>query len=1174
MTYQKRTTTSLFPSAGIISADSAPSENVDWLENKSFTSATAERVVQFQQELKALQKSRNESDDSDEENDDDDGGDYEEFKEKEKELIHTSNNTRTSKATVDTARPFPDTYVRNKKRTSTDECLDDYSSSEDHHYKKRKKQKKHSSSDDDSDRQSKKKKSKHKRKKKHKKEKYKVKESREINIPGMFESSKIFLDDIADIAPDHAFKLDKKPDTNSWCYGSLYSGHVAKYKPACNQCAGSAGNQIVNLIDRDKKKKEKIISDRYYSKENRRIIKQPPVDVICSSKQEFNIQNDIPVYIPVDDLNEIVTAVENKDARQKILDESTSLYVLGKGKQTDEELVEATPDPVRLKVADYNKRLRESPNDVKLWLEFVRFQDKLNIDDSGAIFELDADSGGRKQTAKALLDKKLSILDKALESNPGDIDLFLARVELNSEILDAVQINKELEQLLFVHVANTRLWKYYLSFNQSRLSVFTVSKMTKLYHKCFKTLFRILEGKLQTHSVPDNLDREILGIFLQYCYFLKQAGYKEKALASFQALTEYNLFAPSSVNRVTKETKMAAFEEFWDSTCPKIGTSGGCGWRNWNGQTSSAADSEETSADPLEDLEEEVIEKKLPKHETWLKIEELREKHHWLPWQPGQGQTEEECEDVERLVVFDDISPLLFEISEDLHFDFVVMFLKFLGLDTKSVTKSVCCAQMWGNFSENVNDLTSDYQSCKGENAKTGVINEIVKDFAVGLLKLVIPCFQEKWRSELTQFLIETQLSKYQLENPSKHEKKEMRKILKNVLKEEHNRNDFSVWSMYIDLERSIGKPGEAESVMVTALSMYSGVSIESTNLLTLGLITLFCQYCELLLEIDQILPYKLLPRAAEVTLETKKKVLSVINCLVEGRKFNSREVTELSGAVILRTLSALSKLCSSVCRTLYETQNTRTLELSHEHFIKLQWCLCLFVYCKSGLSASIDIYTSVRSTLSCGDKQIPQVEKRLYQDLLRIILYHMSTSSSPLHVLREHLSTALQKFPEDDVFLSLYVDVERKSRITSRLNAHFDHLSRTAETPIPVLFAILFQLEFLANLKSSDEDASHSSIINRSRAWLEHSLTNSALRHCPLLWRLYLQLENHAGSTGRLKGVFYRAVQQCPWNKCIYVDGVRLFGEEQLQEMVDLMMEKELRVQIPVEELDILMSS
>lgn len=328
----------------------------------------------------------------------------------------------------------------------------------------------------------------------------------------MFESNKIFIDDIADIAPDHAFKLDKKPDPNSWTYGSLYSGHLAKYKTACNQCAGLAGNQFVYMIDRDKKKKEKVVSDRYYSKESRRVIQQPPTKVILSSKQDYSEETDIPVFIPVQDINQNTADTGYKDVRQKMLDDSTSLYILGKSKQGGEETEEVPADPLRQKVADYNKRLRESPNDVTLWLDFVKFQDKITIDDSYDITNPDADTGNNKQTARGVLEKKLSILEKALESNPGNIELLLAKTELSSEITDSAQINKELEQLLFVHVANTRLWRYYLTFNQSRLSVFSVSKMTKQYHKCFKTLFRILEGQLQTHSVPQDLEREILGI--------------------------------------------------------------------------------------------------------------------------------------------------------------------------------------------------------------------------------------------------------------------------------------------------------------------------------------------------------------------------------------------------------------------------------------------------------------------------------------------------------------------------------------------------------------------------------------------------------------------------------------------------------------------------------------
>lgn len=35
---------------------------------------------------------------------------------------------------------------------------------------------------------------------------------------------------------------------------------------------------------------------------------------------------------------------------------------------------------------------------------------------------------------------------------------------------------------------------------------------------------------------------------------------------------------------------MAAFEGFWDSNCPKIGSAAACGWKNWNEQTNPATE--------------------------------------------------------------------------------------------------------------------------------------------------------------------------------------------------------------------------------------------------------------------------------------------------------------------------------------------------------------------------------------------------------------------------------------------------------------------------------------------------------------------------------------------------------------------------------------------------------
>lgn len=73
------------------------------------------------------------------------------------------------------------------------------------------------------------------------------------------------------------------------------------------------------------------------------------------------------------------------------------------------------------------------------------------------------------------------------------------------------------------------------------------------------------------------------------------------------------------------------------------------------------------------------------------------------------------------------------------------------------------------------------------------------------------------------------------------------------------------------------------------------------------------------------------------------------------------------------------------------------------------------------------------------------------------------------------------------------------------------------------------------------------------------------------MLWRMYLSFLVSLGNKERSKGVFYKALQNCPWAKALYLDAVEYFPDE-LQEVVDLMTEKELRVRLPLEELELLL--
>jgi hypothetical protein len=82
-------------------------------------------------------------------------------------------------------------------------------------------------------------------------------------------------------------------------------------------------------------------------------------------------------------------------------------------------------------------------------------------------------------------------------------------------------------------------------------------------------------------------------------------------------------------------------------------------------------------------------------------------------------------------------------------------------------------------------------------------------------------------------------------------------------------------------------------------------------------------------------------------------------------------------------------------------------------------------------------------------------------------------------------------------------------------------------------------------------------------------------VRHCPLLWRVHLKMlalrSREGKDVERAKKTFYDAVRHCPSSKAIYLDGVTYFPEL-LQEVNELMAEKQLLVRLPLEELDVLL--
>ena len=435
-----------------------------------------------------------------------------------------------------------------------------------------------------------------------------------------------------------------------------------------------------------------------------------------------------------------------------------------------------------------------------------------------------------------------------------------------------------------------------------------------------------------------------------------------------------------------------------------------------------------------------------------------------------KGQTEDDCEDPERLVVFDDVSPVVYTVPVNLHFQLLNLFLLLCGVNLARskvlpmVGKSLCdnCIFNNGNLPELI-DL-----SAKGN---CEVVSESLNNFVIVILDHVIKELEGESKTTFTLIMIEFQLlmitrGKHEL---SKSEKKELKKVVKNLLKEEHNRSNLVIWSAYVTVERLIGRPGEAESILETALTIHSGKDISICNEETVGLLSLYRIHCETMLKFQICDIDKFWERQECSSKAVKQKVIQILCCAIEGKKYNSSKLETVSSTSQLKIRTRLKKLIEETCASCDK------LPVSDENVIRytkylyfLELCVCsgLLEYCSRGLDSSLSVYQWARS-LSQGSQLGANLD--LFKAELKLLLYHMACISTPLTILRNTLDTAMSQHPNESCFLKLFVDVENRSRIAGRMQRYFDKMTRNLMSPVPACVAIWSQLVYLERIKQTE---------------------------------------------------------------------------------------------------------
>lgn len=81
---------------------------------------------------------------------------------------------------------------------------------------------------------------------------------------------------------------------------------------------------------------------------------------------------------------------------------------------------------------------------------------------------------------------------------------------------------------------------------------------------------------------------------------------------------------------------------------------------------------------------------------------------------------------------------------------------------------------------------------------------------------------------------------------------------------------------------------------------------------------------------------------------------------------------------------------------------------------------------------------------------------------------------------------------------------------------------------------------------------------------------THGRMRHCVLIWMLYLQYETSQGQLDKAKSVYFRAIRECPWSKDVYLFGLVFLSHSmemtEVEQVYSIMEDKDIRLRSSIE--------
>ncbi|KAJ3476336.1 hypothetical protein NLG97_g9163 [Lecanicillium saksenae] len=806
----------------------------------------------------------------------------------------------------------------------------------------------------------------------------------------------------------------------------------------------------------------------------------------------------------------------------------------------------ASSNPLKWKSIQLNRRVKENPEDIEAWLELVEHQDEL-------LRASTAEGTASDHEAHSYSEIKVSMLEKALQNARDAVDRERILVPLMREGAK-VWSNKTAAKRwadLGSQAESHALWRVRLDFALTSITEFNYTSVKKMLLDRLRHVLSLRGESMQGYL-------EAIEVLLLATRFVQDAGYRELAVAAWQAILELTFFRPEATAGAASVSD--SFQEFWESEVARIGEPGAAGW-----QHHAATNGEDEPPEPLPAPSIAAAQSR-DSFKAWSQLEGSHANAAQLP---ARTMDDGNDDDPFRVVTYTDIEAFLFMIPKSLassiSASLLDAFLIFCGLPPASASdwaKALYQDQFLAPVASNIprvsmDDADPEVDENEAVVRRPPIFSRPYSAFAISSA-LLFP--EKEWFSYLQSQLRSSpvdgswlertlnqlvfsgrckDLSEYYLALSFARDPSAVKKTAKKLLKQ--SPDNASLYNAYALAEHARGNSDVASKVLESAISS-SLISQQTSRL------RLYHTAAWMALANGDITSSK---RALYITGSTESEV-SFADVLKASSAFSGSMSESLSIGDIDSAETAAE--CLVLHSYLTNTEASEPMSIS-----------------QGNISAAMQTLESASKELALRGHGITASGERLAQFGAHLLYLHATQGPHRRAYIRDQARKHLQRFPTNAILLSVLEWSDAGLRIVdeTRQLLRDQTLLPAADCVGSRLFAIQHELA--------------RGNVHTAKAAFEQAVRGDACKTSAALWVWYIRfahthrrqlLRGKASGGGRGGGatdVFYRALRHCPWAKPVFLEAFgTLAGEmasDELRSVYSMMTSKGLRVHVELDE-------